>query len=47
MILLRISETFLDFSFESDYESLMLEDCNSIRSDHASNTQKGWCLYLL
>ena len=42
-----ISETSLDFSFESDDKNLMLEGYNLIRSDHPSNTQNGWCLYLL
>ena len=43
---IRISETFLDFSFEPDDKNLMLEGYNLIRSDHPSNTKRGdVCIY--
>ena len=46
MILYVYSKTFLDSSFESDDESLMLEGYNSIQSDHPNNTKRGGvCIY--
>ena len=43
---IRISETFLDSSFESDDKDLMLDGYNLIRSDQPSNTKRdGVCIY--
>ena len=43
---LCVSETFLNFSFESSDKDLMIEGYNLIRSDHPSNTKRGGvCIY--
>ena len=42
-----ISQTFLDYSFESDDRNLMLEGYNLIWSDHPSNTKKGGFTFII
>ena len=43
---LYISETFLNFSFESNDKDLVIEGYNLIQSDHPSNVKRGGvCVY--
>ena len=44
---IRTSETYFDFSVESEDDDLRINDYKLIRMDHPLNTKKRWCLYVL